>query len=168
MLFFLAILGAVLSWEASRVAIQYGLPVNLAELAPLLAVFSACLWAIWFLEAGPTRSQLWLAVAPFAWLGGGVLGSHLYVPAPGDEQLLWWLPSCLQSPAVATALASYLSCMVSGPLRALGRSLAPPTSTVKGGAAAAPRTRPVTEALALPKSSVSGGDTPAKDIPTLH
>lgn len=91
MLFLLAILGAVLSWAASGLAIQYGSPANVAELAPLLAVVSACLWAIRFLATGGKWSQLWLAVAPFAWLAGGVVGAHLYLP--GDEQLLSWLPS---------------------------------------------------------------------------
>lgn len=142
MIFVLAVLGAVLSWAASRVAIRFGLPDNLAELAPFLAVLSACLWAIWHLEVGATRSQLWLAVAPMAWLGGGVIGSHLYVP--GDEQLLWWLPSGFQSPATTTALASYLICVVPPTLRALARS------------------------VEQPKSSVSGGEPPAHDTPTLH
>jgi len=109
MLFLLAILGAVLSWAASGIAIQYGSPANVAELAPLLAVFSACFWAITFLETGGTSRQLWLAVAPFAWLAGGVVGAHLYLP--GDEQLLSWLPSGWQSHATLWAPAGYMICV---------------------------------------------------------
>ena len=129
MLFFLAIVGAVLSWKASGVAIQYGAPANVAELAPLLAVLSACLWAIRFLSTGGTLSQLWLALAPIAWLAGAVVGAHVYLP--GDEELLSWLPTGWQTHATLWAPTGYMICVGLSSLPRSTRDGVHPTSIIR-------------------------------------